>query len=567
MDVSSEYACFSNKGIADLHDIEYSPTSAIDISNNNIGSLEGLTHCEAISVIQASGNDISFFDPKTMKKLKSLSHFDISRNKIAKIENLFYLSRLHSLNISGNILEVLENIEGNVNLRHLNVSNNKISMIRIRSPLPKLSTLNLSDNKLRILHGINVFPCLSTLIANNSYLSNISKINELLNLRRLSLSNNNITDFTPFFLPLLSFADFSKNQITSITPFSKFQSLVKLDLSGNPINDEGMSDTSTLPNLKELRINFTHITTLSSLRVLTPSISMLSATFCRIKSLNSITNPMKQLGHIKYLDIRGNPINNEFYPDIFNMNDHDKMLEYIDQNEYELKYPQNSEERKLYRSKIILSSSNRITWLDGIHVGSTSSAQIVPPSQVNYVSPDESSLGQISFESEQIHRSDKNVINTKPKFMVDTPLFSQKISHESDDANYYFESDDSGPYDIDLKRNGIGENLGLIEQAIPYSNSDRISAATDFDSDPFSDEIGFPKSIDGAEEVQSSKKSCSFWMSVPKNNDKNPSYQVKNPPKMKNRYPPFNRSVSPRKKPDNGHYPFNTKAPRKLPWE
>ena len=375
---------FANLNAHNIRDLRIPPSTIIDLSHNQLSSLSGLPSPHIIKNLIVSNNNFEKFEEEYLQQCVSINILDFSFNQIKKIENLFYLHHLHSLNLSHNEISVVENLEGDVNLRQLFLSENRISTIFIRSPLPKLIFLDLSGNKLRRLTGINSFPCLSTLVIERCLLTTLNGLQQLLNLRRISAASNQISDFLPFPLPLLSHVDLRNNNITSISSFTQFQSLVLLDLSGNPIDDNGLGVDAEFPELKEFRANGTNISDPSFIATIAPNVVVVSLLFCKISSLNNVQLLTSSAKQLTYLDLRGNPINAQCYPDTFGKVYDDPLPEYDSEDLYDHQYPESAPLRQKYRKAIISDAKSELAYLDGVKLPWKGSISILPPSQVNF---------------------------------------------------------------------------------------------------------------------------------------------------------------------------------------
>lgn len=392
-DINTEYkSSYTGRNIRFLKDIKITPAPTLDISNNKLISLRDIPEPQIIKILSAANNELAVIEEDPLRYLTILAFLDLSFNHIKKIENVFFLPRLHSLNLAENEIEVIENLEGAVCLRQLNLSNNNIHSIFVRSPLPKLVSLDLSGNQLRLLHGISSFPCLSTLLVNNCKLSNLSGLKYLLNLRTLCASCNTIGDFPAFFLPLLTYIDLSYNNITTLEPFTKFNELVSIDVSGNPIENVGLQIDGVFPDLKEFRANFTDISCISPIISIAPNIVVLSITSSRLNRMDDITNFVANATKLQYLDIRVCPININLYPDI--KNNRAELPEYSSEEAYDRRYPQYINQRHKYRETIVNSSNGKLVWLDGIKIPGRESdaAAAIPPSRVTFIYVDETAI-------------------------------------------------------------------------------------------------------------------------------------------------------------------------------
>ncbi|KAK8893350.1 hypothetical protein M9Y10_021767 [Tritrichomonas musculus] len=664
-----------------LRDLHIPPSTSLNISGYQLSSLVGLPSPEIIKTLQASNNNLEKIEEEQLQRCKSISNLDLSHNKIKKIENLFYLHHLHVLNLSYNLISVIENLEGDVNLRQLYLAENAITTIFIRSPLPHLVLLDVSGNKLRRLTGINSFRCLSTLIIERCLLTSLNGLQNLLNLRKISAASNQITDFQPFSLPLLSHIDLQNNRITSLSSFTMFQSLVFLDLSGNPIDDNGLGITVQLPELKEFKANGSNISDPSFVSSIAPNVVSISLLFCKISSVKNIQLLTNSAAKLIYLDLRGNPVNEQIYPDIGNKQyGSDSLSEYDSEELYDSKYPDSADIRKKYRKMVLSNAKSEIAYLDGIKTPGKGEKGILPPSKINFQYIDvqsdfESSVSNQqqsiqcdlsdSFESEdsllcscgmqtdpkrkppnyqypptrKIFATDSTSespaspslrnINENNNLYPPTPEDNNEYDDEYNvqdsseiinsppknavpgrysNTNSTSPTSDSAPYDIDLNRLGVngiqppydndagngiynysddscddfcgnfvGKNRGNI--CVNFGDDftddfDKCSAATDLDSELFcpvgEEQPDYQGQVrygahrhctDGCrQEIHKKSGGCAFWVDI----DTKPAK-----PTRRRNIPPFNNHLylDPKREISGGHYPFNTKSPRRLPWD
>ena len=617
---------FQSRSIKTLRGAKIPPAPAIDLSNNRLTSLKGLESPEIIKLLQLAHNEITTIEEDPFKRCSVLSYLDLSYNKIDKIQNLFFIPHLHSLNLSNNKIKRLENLEGCVSLRQLNVSDNSIRSIYLRSPLPKLVSLDLSGNNIDKLNGIAYFTGLSTLILDRCKLTNPTEIRSLYNLRTISLANNRISDFPPFYMALLSYVDLSHNSIKSLSPFTNFQSLVTLDISDNPIDDSGLLCDGAFSQMKEFRANRTNISKLSPLSSIAPNLVAVSVTFSKLNNMNDISNFVSNEKSLKYLDIRGNPINIECYPDITPNISEEDLKEYESEDIYNRAFQNQLDLRSDYRRTVLAAAAGQIAWLDGIKIPGKQSEDVVPPSKMNFLDQDDieeipsgcetpirpklqSETASVqcnlsedeyndsgypeeedNYSSEPVPRPPLNQVRRNlPHFEGDHPVYEQSENNGFQfDSASLLDSEDSGPYEIDHQKMGLEKThngvYGPMVEAVSddgWEDDMRYSAATDAESD-----FGYtkfqPKPKNGKKpvmrnpvfdsnqsDIKVGKQGCSFWvpMSQPDPRSIPPRVKYGEPPKSKEqRYPPFRKAV-PRKAVDNGHYPFNQRSDRRLPWE
>ena len=84
---------------------------AFDLSRNRIanwpeGKLEGL---DFLASINLHANNIEWLHPAVFAGLKSLTHLDLSKNRLKTFEGYYYLSGLQVLNLNMNHLTDLGN--------------------------------------------------------------------------------------------------------------------------------------------------------------------------------------------------------------------------------------------------------------------------------------------------------------------------------------------------------------------------------------------------------------------------------------------------------------------------
>ena len=609
-------ASFTEMKATSLRQLNLFPAQTLNVSNNEIESLIGMPRPEVIKNLQASNNCLSKIEEGPFQHCQALTSLDLSYNSIAKIENLFYLTHLHSLNLSHNRITVVENLEGLVNLRQLNLSDNTINSIFVRSPLPKLVVLDLSGNKFRRPMGLNAFPCLSTLKIDRNKLNTLSGLQKQLNLRRIIASNNEIADFQPFYLPLLSHVDVSMNRIASFAGFVRFQSLVRIDISGNPLDDDGLGVNCLFPELKEFRADGTNISDPSLIATIAPNVVIVSLTFAKVNSVANVKLMLSSAKELLSLDLRGNPVNQGCYPDIDGLSFGDKLKEYDSVEQYDSAFPETSRARGSYRKSVLVDCN--LAWLDGIRLpGKGSKTQ---PSKLTFQFVEEIPAETTGDDSESEVGNDqeiqcdlscssvsegpimveqglqtegrrKNPVYQQRKTEVASPISGtddirkyvnltddedddvpppRRPSHESFEALL---STDSGSED-EMQKLGLGDGFIPLAKVETESESDEyldnISAATDMDSEIFHvfespHPARAPKGKrcefrgEDQNDMKRNKGGVAFWVSMP--TDQRPKR------KPTTNIPPFrNRPQLPRGS-NAGHWPFNTKSERRLPWD
>ncbi|EAX88706.1 Leucine Rich Repeat family protein [Trichomonas vaginalis G3] len=415
-------------------------------------------------------------------------------------------------------------------------------------------------------------------------------------------------------MALLSYIDLSFNYLTSLKSFTCFQSLITLDISNNPLDDKSFIIDGFFPHLKELNASSTKISKLSPLSAIAPNLVSLIMNYCKINTIDDITNFVCNSKSLKYLDIRGNPINFDYYPEIpkNSENEEIKLQEYGSEEQYSSQYG-NNEARANYRISI-LSNFNGIVWLDGIKV-SGKNQEIIPPSKINFL--DETDIQESANDlpipirpnfkqHETKTQDDQNLEDDDENFespndeindiskKENQNLYKQNRYDDNESSTSMFDSfDDSGPYYADFQRQGIDETnpglFGFVPDGDSAVSDDKLYvAATDGDSEfvympikhrkkdqnqnlnqqPLFTEP--PNYADKTGQYMEYKRGgCQFWVSFNNTKDSTIRNTIKYPSPLKPkgyRYPPFRNSPMPRPIPQ-GSFPFTQKSDRKLPWD
>ncbi|XP_037544459.1 dynein regulatory complex subunit 3 [Nematolebias whitei] len=158
---------------------------------------------EVIQIEQALGNFQVIVSEEVFisccERRSDILHLGLANKNIQKIVLLQDFTSLVRLDLSNNIIEKIEGLEGLTNLTWFNLSFNKITKIEGLDALQKLEVLNLSFNQ------ISVFENMDTLE----------------NLRLLFVGNNNI------------------KKLDNVLYLSRFKKLFKLNMTGNPVSNEG----------------------------------------------------------------------------------------------------------------------------------------------------------------------------------------------------------------------------------------------------------------------------------------------------------------------------------------
>ncbi len=173
----------------------------LDLSNNNINTLDYLPNLDELFLINLSNNNLT--DISKINNLKNLTDIDLSNNNIKDVSQLKNKD-LFTINLSGNTdITGYENLKADV----IDLSNCNIK--KFNSTL-EYSILNLSDNNdIKIEKIGNVY----SLVINNSNLKSLDFINNIENEEiRIEAKNNNIESIKPLESKNIYYLDLSGNK-------------------------------------------------------------------------------------------------------------------------------------------------------------------------------------------------------------------------------------------------------------------------------------------------------------------------------------------------------------------
>lgn len=140
-----------------------------DVSFNEISSLTGLS--------------------KVSIKLKELY---VSKNEVAKMEELEHFHALEILELGSNRLRVMENLETLTNLQELWLGRNRIRAVNLCG-LKLIKKISLQSNRLTSMHGFQECAALEELYLSHNGIQKMEGLSTLHNLRILDVSANKLT--------------------------------------------------------------------------------------------------------------------------------------------------------------------------------------------------------------------------------------------------------------------------------------------------------------------------------------------------------------------------------------
>ncbi|KAI1412413.1 hypothetical protein F5Y13DRAFT_200060 [Hypoxylon sp. FL1857] len=356
----------------------------LDINDKQLTTLHMLDEfCTNVVTLNASNNCIEHLDgvPGTVRNLRmthnnlseltawghlmNLQYVDVSNNQISSLHAFKDLVHLRNLRADNNQITSLDGIKMHDSLQVLRARGNLLDEVNFDgTKLQRLVELDLENNQISSIHGIEQLTCLGTLNLQRNNLSDFgpSANVSVPNLKYITLSNNDLTtlNLSPF--PSLRLLHADRNQITTVSGFSRCRRLDslslreqqgdapldpsfldaayevrKLFLSGNLLTAFSPSvdflnlqylelancglqrlppDLGQLmPNVRVLNLNMNAIDDITALRYI-PRLKKLLVAGNRLADAGLVADVLAGFPHLARLDLRDNPATLGFYAPI-----------------------------------------------------------------------------------------------------------------------------------------------------------------------------------------------------------------------------------------------------------
>ncbi|KAI1649461.1 uncharacterized protein F4817DRAFT_330439 [Daldinia loculata] len=350
----------NNKQLKTLHMLDEFCTNVVTLnaSNNAIEHLDGMPG--SVRNLRITHNHLS--ELTAWGHLMNLQYVDVSNNQISSLHAFRDLVHLRNLRADNNLITDLDGIKMHDSLQVLRARGNLLSEVNLDGTrLQRLTELDLENNQISSIQGIEQLTSLASINLQHNNLSSFGPSTDVLvpNLKYVTLSNNELTalDLAPFSSLRLLHAD--RNQLTTITGFSRCRRLDslslreqqgdvpldasslnaayeirKLFLSGNFLTSFNPSvdflnlqylelancglqrlppDLGQLmPNLRVLNLNMNAIEDLTPLRFI-PRLKKLLVAGNRLVDPAQAADVLAGFPHLARLDLRNNPATLGFY--------------------------------------------------------------------------------------------------------------------------------------------------------------------------------------------------------------------------------------------------------------
>ncbi|KAI1656527.1 hypothetical protein F4813DRAFT_127771 [Daldinia decipiens] len=350
----------NNKQLKTLHMLDEFCTNVVTLnaSNNAIEHLDGMP--ASVRNLRITHNHLS--ELTAWGHLMNLQYVDVSNNQISSLHAFRDLVHLRNLRADNNQITDLDGIKMHDSLQILRARGNLLSEVNLDGTrLQRLTELDLENNQISSIQGIEQLTSLASINLQYNNLSSFGPSTDVSvpNLKYVTLSNNDLTalDLAPFSSLRLLHAD--RNQLTTITGFSRCRRLDslslreqqgdvpldasslnaayeirKLFLSGNFLTSFNPSvdflnlqylelancglqrlppDLGQLmPNLRVLNLNMNAIEDLMPLRFI-PRLKKLLVAGNRLVDPAQVADVLAGFPHLSRLDLRNNPATLGFY--------------------------------------------------------------------------------------------------------------------------------------------------------------------------------------------------------------------------------------------------------------
>lgn len=209
---------------------------AVDLSQNQIASVEALREVRSIRKLDLSSNSLQNLEP--LANLSWISELDLSYNAVTSIEPLASLKRLNILDCSYLLISDLAPLAGNTSLSELNIECCSITDLAPLEGCTGLTKLSCSSNQLIYIDALSGCPALREFTADRNKIGSIDALSGLRKLELLDVSSNLIEKLPEDMSAMQSLKSLmiANNNISSLKPLSKLGSLEEVNLEYNRVS-------------------------------------------------------------------------------------------------------------------------------------------------------------------------------------------------------------------------------------------------------------------------------------------------------------------------------------------
>ncbi len=279
----------------------------LDISNQNISSLQGLQYFTNLQYLNCSNNTISNsinfnlltkLDYLNYSNIQSVTYFNLDYSNISTLI-LDGLTNLNYLQCTGNPKLGTLSLNGAVNLTEIWATNNKLTVLNLQG-LTGLKKLYCSGNQLAALDVSSLTNLESLDCASNLLKSTDFNVSGLINLKHLSCEYNKLVKLNVDPLAKLTYLSCYSNELIDL-PVSNLWNLEELYCDGNNISSLKLGSLKKLVwlNCSNNTLPQLYVDGLTSLKGLKCSYNKLAAldvsALTKLESLECFNNQIDTL--------------------------------------------------------------------------------------------------------------------------------------------------------------------------------------------------------------------------------------------------------------------------------
>ncbi|KAJ8643237.1 hypothetical protein MRB53_004985 [Persea americana] len=161
------------------------------LRDNKLTKIPEVSIFKSLLVFDVSFNEISSLNG--LSKISStLKELYVSKNEVAKMEELNHLVELQILELGSNRLRVIENLQSLTNLQELWLGQNRIRTVNLCG-LNCIRKISLQSNRLTSMMGFQECIALEELYLSHNGILKMEGLSTLVNLRVLDVSSNKLT--------------------------------------------------------------------------------------------------------------------------------------------------------------------------------------------------------------------------------------------------------------------------------------------------------------------------------------------------------------------------------------
>ncbi|KAK7398982.1 hypothetical protein VNO78_10157 [Psophocarpus tetragonolobus] len=161
------------------------------LRDNQLSNIPDVTIFNKLLLFDVSFNQISSLQGLS-RVSDTLRELYVSKNEVAKIEEIDHFHHLHILELGSNKLRVMENLHTLANLQELWLGRNRIKVINLCG-LKCIKKISLQSNRLTSMMGFEGCIALEELYLSHNGIEKMEGLSTLVSLRVLDVSSNKLT--------------------------------------------------------------------------------------------------------------------------------------------------------------------------------------------------------------------------------------------------------------------------------------------------------------------------------------------------------------------------------------